>query len=112
MASLQKKGEAFYCQFCYLGRRYTVTVGKVPEDEAEAFAGGTDLILLRLKQKLITPPPGIGIEESSSSRAARRPSSPSRPSSRSRFLRSSRSTSTRTGTGRWRRTASRRSSCT
>jgi hypothetical protein len=63
MASLQKKGEAFYCQFCYLGRRYTVTVGKVSEDEAEAFAGGTDLILLRLKQKLITLRPGVGIEE-------------------------------------------------
>src|SRR5262249_55629733 len=51
------------CQFCYLGRRYTVTVGKVPEDEAEAFAGSTDLILLRLKQKLLTLPPGVGIEE-------------------------------------------------
>ena len=41
MASLQKKGDAFYCQFCYLGKRYTVTVGKVSEAEAEAFAGRT-----------------------------------------------------------------------
>lgn len=63
MASLQKKGDAFYCQFCYLGKRHTVTVGKVSEREAEAFAGATDQILLRIKQKLITLPPGVGIDE-------------------------------------------------
>lgn len=63
MASLQKKGDAFYCQFMYLGQRHTVTVGKVSDDEAEAFAGSVDLILLRIKQKLIALPPGVGIDE-------------------------------------------------
>jgi integrase len=55
--------DAFYCQFCYLGKRYTVTVGKVSPSEADAFAGSADLILLRLKQKLISLPPGVGIDE-------------------------------------------------
>jgi hypothetical protein len=63
MASLQKKNDSYYCQFCYLGKRYTVTVGKAPDDEAEAFAGSADLLLLRLKQKLLTLPPGVAIDE-------------------------------------------------
>jgi hypothetical protein len=48
MAALQKKGDTFYCQFCHQGRRHTVTVGRVSREEAEAFAGSADLILLRL----------------------------------------------------------------
>ncbi len=63
MASLQKKSETTYCQFMYLGKRYTVTVGKVSDGEAEAFAGSVDLILRRLKQQLITLPAGVGIDE-------------------------------------------------
>jgi hypothetical protein len=34
MASLQRKGDAWYCQFRYLGKRHTFTVGPVPESEA------------------------------------------------------------------------------
>jgi integrase len=63
MASLQRKSDTFYCQFCYLGKRYTVTVGKVSQDEANAFAGSVDLILLRLKQKLLSMPPGVSITD-------------------------------------------------
>jgi hypothetical protein len=63
MASIQKKNEAFYCQFLYQGKRYTVTVGKVSKAEAEAFAGKVELLLMRVKQKLIHVPPGVGITD-------------------------------------------------
>src|SRR4051794_27450457 len=63
MASLQQKGDAFYCQFCYQGRRHTVTVGRVSRDEAEAFAGKVVYLLMRIKQKLIRVPPGVDIDE-------------------------------------------------
>ena len=63
MASLQQKSGTFYCQFCYLGKRYTVTIGAVAKDEAEAFAGSVDLLLLRLKQKLLTIPIGVDIKD-------------------------------------------------
>jgi integrase len=62
MASLQQKSGTFYCQFCYLGKRYTVTIGAVSKDEADAFAGSVDL-LLRLKQKLLTVPTGVDIKD-------------------------------------------------
>lgn len=39
MASLLLKGDSYYCQFYYLGRRFTVTIGQVGKDEAEDFAG-------------------------------------------------------------------------
>ena len=63
MASIQKKGESFYCQFCYLGRRYTVTVGPVSEDEAEAFRGKADYLLLRIRQGFVRVPPGVAITD-------------------------------------------------
>lgn len=62
MASLQLKNESYYCQFRYLGKRHTVTIGKVSADEAEAFAGSVDLLLMRIRQKLLRVPPGIGID--------------------------------------------------
>ena len=63
MASIQQKGNAFYCQFCFQGKRYTITVGKVPRREAETFAGKVDYLLMRIKQRLITVPPGIHITD-------------------------------------------------
>jgi hypothetical protein len=48
MASLQLKNGSYYCQFYYQGKRHTVTVGPVGQDEAEAFGGNVDLLLLRL----------------------------------------------------------------
>jgi hypothetical protein len=35
--SIQPKGESFSCQFYYLGKRYTVTVGAVSRDEADSY---------------------------------------------------------------------------
>jgi integrase len=61
MASLQKKGDSYYCQFCYHGRRHTFTVGAVEESEAENKARQVDYLLMRLKQRLIVLPDGTDI---------------------------------------------------
>jgi integrase len=63
MASVQQKGDAYYCQFLFQGKRHTVTVGKVSRDEADTFAGKVDYLLMRIKQKLIRVPPGIAITD-------------------------------------------------
>jgi integrase len=61
MASLQKKGETYYCQFCYHSKRHTFTVGAVSEDEARNKSRQVDYLLMRLKQKLIVLPEGTDI---------------------------------------------------
>jgi integrase len=61
MASLQKKGDSYYCQFCYHGRRHTFTVGTVEESEAENKARQVDYLLMRLKQRLLVLPDGTDI---------------------------------------------------
>jgi hypothetical protein len=61
MASLQKKGDSYYCQFMYHGRRHTFTVGAVEESEAENKARQVDYLLMRLKQRLIVLPDGTDI---------------------------------------------------
>jgi len=63
MASLLLKGDSYYCQFYYLGRRFTVTIGEVPRDEAEDFAGAVGQLLRHIKQKLIQVPAGIPITD-------------------------------------------------
>jgi integrase len=61
LASLQKKGESYYCQFMYHGKRHTFTVGVVKQDEAENKARQVDYLLMRLKQRLIVLPDGVDI---------------------------------------------------
>jgi integrase len=61
MASLQKKGDSYYCQFMYHGRRHTFTVGAVEESEAENKARQVDYLLMRLKQRLLVLPDGTDI---------------------------------------------------
>jgi integrase len=63
MASLQRKGKSWYCQFLYHGKRYTLTIGPVSDTEASAKSQQVGYLLLRLKQGLIQLPPGIGIVE-------------------------------------------------
>jgi integrase len=63
MASLQKKGNGWYCQFLHHGKRHTFAVGAVAEEEAKAKAAQVDYLLLRLKQRLIELPAGVGIVE-------------------------------------------------
>ena len=63
MASLQKKGEGWYCQVLHRGRRHTFALGKVSKAEADAKAAQVDYLLMRLKQRLIELPLGVGIVE-------------------------------------------------
>ena len=61
MASLQKKGDSWYCQFMHRGQRHTFTIGKVDENEAKNTAAKADYLLMRLKQHLLELPPGMDI---------------------------------------------------
>jgi integrase len=63
MASLQKKGGAFYCQFVFQGRRRTVTVGKVSPDRAAAFAARAEELLGLIARGRVTVPLGVDITE-------------------------------------------------
>ena len=58
MASLQLKGETWYCQFMFKRERHTFRVGKVEECEAHAVAAKVDYWLMRIKQNLVHIPPG------------------------------------------------------
>jgi len=61
MASLQKKGESWYCQFMHERQRHTYTIGKVDEAEANTTAARIDYILMRIRQQLIEVPLGMDI---------------------------------------------------
>jgi integrase len=61
MASIQHKGESFYCQFLYHGKRHTFAIGKVTEAEAVAKAQQVGYLLMRLKQQLVHLPAGTDI---------------------------------------------------
>ena len=61
MASIQKNGDGWYCQFCYRGQRTTFAIGKVSEDEASAKSAQADYLLMRPKQRLIELPGGAEI---------------------------------------------------
>ncbi|MBI1349291.1 tyrosine-type recombinase/integrase [bacterium] len=63
MASLQQKGNGWYCQFLFQKKRYTFSLGPVSSTEAETKASQVDYLLLRLKQHLAVLPPGVGIVE-------------------------------------------------
>ncbi len=63
MASLQRKGDAWYCQFLYLGKRHTFTVGPVPESEALQWKARCEHLLTRIKQGLLEVPPGVPIAD-------------------------------------------------
>src|SRR5262249_60653492 len=63
VASIQKKGEAYYCQFLYQGRRRTVTVGKVSEQDALAFGARTEELLGLLARGRLALPQGVQITD-------------------------------------------------
>ncbi len=63
MASLQRKGDAWYCQFLYLGKRHTFTIGGVPESEALQWKARCEHLLMRIKQGLLEVPPGVAIAD-------------------------------------------------
>jgi integrase len=61
MASLQERNGSFRFIFRYHGKQHFVAIGQVSRDEAEAKANQVGYLLLRLKQRLIELPPGVGI---------------------------------------------------
>lgn len=61
MAGLRKKGDSWYCEFRYQNQRYNFTIGEVPEEIAEATGKKVDLILYRLKQRLVEIPAGTSV---------------------------------------------------
>jgi len=61
MASLQRKGDCFYCQFLYAHKRRTLTVGKVSLAEARQWKSRAENLLMRLKQRLLELPVGCDI---------------------------------------------------
>lgn len=56
MASLQKKGNSWYCQFFWKNRRFTYSVGKVTLNQAEAKATRTEEIISLLERGLMKIP--------------------------------------------------------
>ena len=63
MASLQNKGNRWYCTFRYSGERHTIKLGPVSEKEALSKGEEIDLKLLRLAQGLLTVPEGTDLRE-------------------------------------------------
>ncbi len=63
MASLRQKGNGWYCQFLYQGKRHIISVGPVSQEEAESKASQVDYLLMRLKQRLAVLPASLGIAE-------------------------------------------------
>lgn len=63
MASIQRKGDGWYCQFLYLRRRHTFAAGKVDEAEAESIRARVEHVLMRLKQGLMALPAGGDVVE-------------------------------------------------
>ena len=61
MAGLQRKGDSWDCTFRYQGERFTFTVGNVPDSVAQDTGSGVDLLLYRLKNRLIEIPSGISV---------------------------------------------------
>lgn len=63
MASLQKKGDSWYCQFIYAKKRRTFTIGPVEEKEALQWQSRTETLLMRLEQGLLHVPRGVSIAD-------------------------------------------------
>lgn len=61
MATLQQRNGSYRILFVYHGKRETFTLGKVSQEEAEAKAAQVDDLLLRLKQRLASIPPGVSV---------------------------------------------------
>lgn len=61
MASLWKKGEHFYCQFLWHGKRRNFPLGPVPEDEAEDTARTVGDLLARVKRGQVQLGDGVDI---------------------------------------------------
>jgi hypothetical protein len=63
MAALQNRNGSYRVLFEYQRKQRAFTIGRVSESEARAKAAQVEYLLLRLNQRLIELPPGIGIVE-------------------------------------------------
>ncbi len=63
MAGIQQRGGSFRLIFRHNGKQFSLPIGKVSTEEAEAKAGQVDYLLLRIKQGLVALPPGVDITE-------------------------------------------------
>ena len=63
MASLQHRAGSYRILFRHGGRQHAFTLGAVSSEEAEGKAAQVDYFLMRLKQGLVTLPPGTDIAE-------------------------------------------------
>lgn len=64
MATVQERNHGSYrIMFMYQGKRRWFTLGKVSREEAAAKSAQVEYLLLRLNQRLIELPPGVGIVE-------------------------------------------------
>jgi hypothetical protein len=61
MASLQKKGNAWYCQFYWQNRRFTFAVGRVTRPQAEAKATKGGEIVELLERGVLKRPEGVDV---------------------------------------------------
>ncbi len=61
MATLDRKGDSWYCQFMFRRQRHNFSIGKVTEVEAGKVVAKVDYLLMRIRQNLITVPAGMDI---------------------------------------------------
>ncbi len=61
MASLQKKGNSWYCQFYWRDQRFTFAVGRVTKPQAEAKATKAGEIVELLERGVLKLPEGMGV---------------------------------------------------
>jgi integrase len=61
MASLQKKGNSWYCQFYWQNRRFTFAIGRVTKSQAEAKATKVDELVDLLDRGVLRLPEGLGV---------------------------------------------------
>ena len=61
MASIQRKGQSWYCQFYWQNRRYTYSVGRVTKNQAEAKATKTDEIVDLLDRGVLKVPEAVDV---------------------------------------------------
>jgi integrase len=63
MAAVQERHGSYRVIFRYHGKQHSFTLGEVSSDEAATKVGHVEYLLMRLKQRLATLPPGTDIVE-------------------------------------------------
>ena len=61
---------SYHIMFMYQGKRRWFTLGKVSREEADAKSAQVEYLLLRLNQRFVELPPGVGMVSTSSTMAS------------------------------------------